>query len=106
MRCLAGAVSHMLHMRFDSLAEAQAFRQHDVVGEVFRVEIEPYAEDVTETILQVCLIEGGSLKLHHLVYTIRGAACVRFPQWLSSMPSKYMRFASHNLFCSAVRVSF
>lgn len=50
-----GAVSHMLHMRFDSLAEAQAFRQHDVVGEAFRVEIEPYAEDVTETILQVCI---------------------------------------------------
>lgn len=50
-----GAVSHMLHMRFDSLAEAQAFRQHDVVGEVFRVEIEPYAEDVTEIILQVCI---------------------------------------------------
>lgn len=50
--------SYMLHLRFDSLAEARAFRDHDVVAEAFRTEVKPCANEVMEVVVQVCIAKS------------------------------------------------
>lgn len=45
-------VTHMLHMRFTSRERADAFRQHPVVREAFRTEVQPVAGELVEVLFQ------------------------------------------------------
>lgn len=43
----------MLHMRFTSRERANTFRQHPVVQDAFRTEVQPVAGEVVEVLFQV-----------------------------------------------------
>lgn len=49
----APGATHALHMRFASRERATAFRQHDLVQESFRTELQPIAADLVEVLFQV-----------------------------------------------------